>query len=75
MTLVGIEKLQQWKYIFVFLSIPASLLPISLIVMFAVPHPALLFPVLGFGLFIVPYLVNKAVQKYYQERSVKNAPL
>jgi hypothetical protein len=67
-TLVGLGKLCQWKFIFVFLSVPLSLFMSGIIVpLFIGPNSAgFLIPILGLAMFILPYYVNKLVVRHYK---------
>lgn len=62
-TLVGLRKLREWKYIFVFLSFPLSLL-ISAGIVRVSRVEALALPLLILS-FLAPFFVSKVVRDHY----------
>jgi hypothetical protein len=72
LTLVGLEKLHQWKYILVFASIPFSFFLAGLvaIVVTMIGLPVLLLPTTALLIFALPYFVNKIVKRHYDKPDV-----
>lgn len=66
MTLIGVGKLREWKYIFVFLSFPLSFIVAGTIGY--ILHPVLMLPGLACAMFLIPYAVKKAVSKHYDKK-------
>lgn len=70
LTLIGIRKIREWKYIFVLASFPFSILIAGgLGTLFARIHPALFWLFLGICLFAIPYGVNKVITNYYRAKN------
>jgi hypothetical protein len=66
LTLIGVEKVKQWLYIFVFLSFPFGFYLVGLIDRMTEKRPPLIFFLTStLAMFGIPIVIYRYVKKYY----------